>query len=111
MTSVMFFQTKNPNNTLPNKDTVLQRVAGVGCSRYAISAVFMAANIIPFWLTTGPMQLNECDKLDQETLAEVQLSGVARCCFLRYMGTLLFIVYTICYCTFRCLPKWKVAGV
>ena len=78
MTSVMFFQTKNPNNTLPNKDTVLQRAAGVGCSRYAISAVFMAANIIPFWLTTGPMQLNECDKLDQETLAEVQLSGVDR---------------------------------
>ena len=39
---------------------------------YAISAVFMAANIIPFWLTTGPMQLNECDKLDQETLAEMK---------------------------------------
>ena len=39
-------------------------------SRYAVSAMFMAANILPFWLTTGPMQLAECDKLDQEALAE-----------------------------------------
>ena len=39
-------------------------------SRYAVSAMFMATNIIPFWLTTGPMQLAECDKLDQEALAE-----------------------------------------
>jgi len=39
-------------------------------SRYAVSAMFMATNILPFWLTTGPMQLAECDKLDQEALAE-----------------------------------------
>lgn len=39
---------------------------------YAVSAMFMATNILPFWLTTGPMQLAECDKLDQEALAEMK---------------------------------------
>lgn len=39
---------------------------------YAVSATFMATNILPFWLTTGPMQLAECDKLDQEKIAEMK---------------------------------------
>ncbi len=71
----VFFRQKT-NKTLP-KDTPLDPGFRRLCfTRYAISAVFMAANILPFWMTTGPMQLNECDKLDQEALAEVLLNGV-----------------------------------
>ncbi|CAK9028380.1 unnamed protein product [Durusdinium trenchii] len=33
---------------------------------YALSAFFMLLNIVPFLLKTGPMQMNECDRLDQE---------------------------------------------
>ncbi|CAK9081316.1 Uncharacterized protein SCF082_LOCUS38717 [Durusdinium trenchii] len=36
---------------------------------YALSAFFMLLNIVPFLLKTGPMQMNECDRLDQEAAA------------------------------------------